>query len=387
MSEKPHQDARRAARSIHTYPIARGGDGGQATQPLVERFVLELVRDPQGAIAGVRTRSLRANAQAAGAEEHAPAVLLARLHGYSKSETPAQADLEQVIAVGQVEDTPGTDQLQAMLDAAAPGRHAVWDPFLRSMALRILEIAPSNDVDVKPASFDGHFVTFEARDALELELQGAIDLSQRAAAAGMPIPCQVLRDGRIVAPWTQRGQCVAKIDPLDMAQALPVGEEAVAAAENVQNVEKIRQAALKALQRAFPDPSTTFFSLADFLAKTDSETPWRYGRSLYKYTDCGPWTSFIVPGRGERGSVYYETKEADEPQATWWSQCTGILIGSIVEGSDAEVQPETLLWPFTAEQLDLAVKNIDEEAGRLWEEANGEEEGEDESGDAGERDR
>jgi hypothetical protein len=50
----------------------------------------------------------------------------------------------------------------------------------------------------------------------------------------------------------------------------------------------------------------------------------------------------------------------------------GVVFGSIVEGSDAEVFPEELLFPFSEADLDRAIENIEDEADRLWREANGE---------------
>ena len=50
----------------------------------------------------------------------------------------------------------------------------------------------------------------------------------------------------------------------------------------------------------------------------------------------------------------------------------GITIGSIVEGSDAEVMPSTLYFPFSESDLDATVQDIEDEADRLWHEANDE---------------
>ena len=49
----------------------------------------------------------------------------------------------------------------------------------------------------------------------------------------------------------------------------------------------------------------------------------------------------------------------------------GLVLGSIVEGSDAEVTPERLAFPFTDKDFDQAIKNIEFEADMLWKEANG----------------
>jgi len=49
----------------------------------------------------------------------------------------------------------------------------------------------------------------------------------------------------------------------------------------------------------------------------------------------------------------------------------GILIGSIVEGTDAEVTPRRLLYPFDDTDLDDAVKCIEVEAQHIWNETHG----------------
>jgi hypothetical protein len=49
----------------------------------------------------------------------------------------------------------------------------------------------------------------------------------------------------------------------------------------------------------------------------------------------------------------------------------GVTIGSIVEGSDAEVMPVTLRYPFTRDEWDRAVEDVEMEASMLWDEANG----------------
>lgn len=48
----------------------------------------------------------------------------------------------------------------------------------------------------------------------------------------------------------------------------------------------------------------------------------------------------------------------------------GVLFGSIVEGSDAEVMPEELLFPIAPSELDRAIESIEDEADWLWHEAN-----------------
>lgn len=50
----------------------------------------------------------------------------------------------------------------------------------------------------------------------------------------------------------------------------------------------------------------------------------------------------------------------------------GFLIGSIVEGSEAECTPHFLPFPFTGEDLDNAVQALETQADELWNEANAE---------------
>jgi hypothetical protein len=111
----------------------------------------------------------------------------------------------------------------------------------------------------------------------------------------------------------------------------------------------------------------SYAGLRDLLEKRGYGTPHELGRTLYKYIDCGPWTVFIVPGI-PKGSVYYEDAKASE--LNWLEKCTGLRIGSIVEGSDVEVGPETLLFPFTEKDLDRVVSAINEEASFYWERDN-----------------
>lgn len=49
----------------------------------------------------------------------------------------------------------------------------------------------------------------------------------------------------------------------------------------------------------------------------------------------------------------------------------GLLLGSIVEGSDAEIEGRFLGFPFTAAELHHTISDIESEADFLWREANG----------------
>ena len=69
----------------------------------------------------------------------------------------------------------------------------------------------------------------------------------------------------------------------------------------------------------------------------------RLSRQVYKATECGAWLMFTD---------------------------AGILLGSIVEGSDVDCNNVHLNYPFTAEAYREAIKSIEEEADLLWNEAN-----------------
>jgi hypothetical protein len=187
------------------------------------------------------------------------------------------------------------------------------------------------------------------------------------------------------------------------------------------------------------------------------DTPYSVGRALYKYTDCGPWVTFLTektpahdvelvatvreqdgkviidlpekPSKdfsnfllflgfsdqgvcdlddvksvddyyklvtgfikaekadnlfaakksksivisqkqhvsADYGEIYYEDPEARTCDT---SKIVGIKIGSIVEGSDVEIGPETLMFPFSEEELDRVVKGINDEASFYWDRDN-----------------
>ena len=93
-------------------------------------------------------------------------------------------------------------------------------------------------------------------------------------------------------------------------------------------------------------------------------TPYQWGRTMYKYTDCGPWTVFLTD---ECGEIYYESKEANDEET---AHIIGIKIGSIVEGSDVEIEPVTLRFPFNPEEIDDAINDINDQASFYWDRDN-----------------
>lgn len=67
-------------------------------------------------------------------------------------------------------------------------------------------------------------------------------------------------------------------------------------------------------------------------------------RSVYNYTDCGAWIN------------------CDE---------SGIRVGSIVEGTEDEVEPVKLTYPFSLNQYQQAVESVESEAQLIWMETHG----------------
>jgi hypothetical protein len=137
--------------------------------------------------------------------------------------------------------------------------------------------------------------------------------------------------------------------------------------KNPHELEKIVASKRKVKSAAKRKKPDAYSGLQDLLRKRGYSSPYEFARALYKYTDCGPWTVFIVRG-APKGSVYYEDASARE--CGWINRCTGLKIGSIVEGSDVEIGPEQLLFPFTEEDLDRIVSSVNEEACFYWERDN-----------------
>ena len=210
-------------------------------------------------------------------------------------------------------------------------------------------------------------------------------------------------------------------------------------------------------------------NLQQLLDAHGAENPYHFGRNLYKYTGCGPWTVFILSKESARDEVenivlacdpithkakvesgnpspdtlqtlclddptrtcaewtwevycekldkfiaehgkeiqrayrpnsrmelvkksiarrwirvsrhvpettkdfYYEDFGRDKdgkPHTFDYSRCIGIKVGSIVEGSDVEIGPRELLFPFSGKDLDAAIQGIDDEASFYWDRDN-----------------
>lgn len=94
-------------------------------------------------------------------------------------------------------------------------------------------------------------------------------------------------------------------------------------------------------------------------------------RSTYKYTECGPWLSVQTwDGR---------TFHCDQLHEVYASEVRYLLVGSIVEGSDAEVcaAPIDLVECESPEHavalFNQTVEWVNDEACALWNEANADE--------------
>lgn len=150
-----------------------------------------------------------------------------------------------------------------------------------------------------------------------------------------------------------------------------------------------------------------------------AEEPYYWARCFYKYTDCGPWVTFLMQGE----DVYYEdigkdeceeravrcecTYESggphpDDPQEELVvrcdpdpecrhcrgagertkrvptgrkitvdaASCVGIQFGSIVEGSDANSGPFDHMFPFNSMDFSLDEKTMERETSFYWERDN-----------------
>jgi hypothetical protein len=114
----------------------------------------------------------------------------------------------------------------------------------------------------------------------------------------------------------------------------------------------------------------TYKSLNDLIVTLLGEdyTPYSLGKEFYNDTSCGVWTKFIT----DTSEFYYEDKEAiiENKISTWIDQCISIQIGSIVEGSDACIEVETLTFPFTLNELNQTLERIEREVEYQWKLAN-----------------
>jgi hypothetical protein len=97
----------------------------------------------------------------------------------------------------------------------------------------------------------------------------------------------------------------------------------------------------------------------------------KFGRSIYKYTPCGPWLVAVLLDGDE---VYYEDGKADTIKPD--TEIAAIKVGSIVEGWDCDgVGPILVQDP---KNLAEAITDVNDAASAIWEEVNESEEPNDE---------
>lgn len=119
----------------------------------------------------------------------------------------------------------------------------------------------------------------------------------------------------------------------------------------------------------------------------DYDSPHEMYRVFYKYTDCGPWVSVHVNGAWVHCQDLHKLGTWEE-MARRGDIVDEVLIGSIVEGSDAEATPtpvrlrdlrsarsptKRITRKSLRKAFDSAVARVNDEACALWDEANAEE--------------
>lgn len=115
-------------------------------------------------------------------------------------------------------------------------------------------------------------------------------------------------------------------------------------------------------------------NLQAILDDNDAENVAQLYRTIYKYTDCGPWLSVKLHDGTWVHCGHLQHVENNNVRA--------LLVGSIVEGSDAEVSGDVLdlmIYETPAQALaafDAEVEEVNDRACELWHEANDEDDDE-----------
>ena len=91
--------------------------------------------------------------------------------------------------------------------------------------------------------------------------------------------------------------------------------------------------------------------LAEFIGANEPSEK-SISRRVYEDTACGAWLAVV-------------TCATTLGPLVW-----GVKVGSIVEGSEACVEPVELQFPFSHEKWREAIADVEHEADRLWNEAN-----------------
>lgn len=108
----------------------------------------------------------------------------------------------------------------------------------------------------------------------------------------------------------------------------------------------------------------------DLLKHFGCKKPSEYAYLVYKYNDCGPWTTFLTLNEevpSNKLDKYQDTTE-------WMVRnVIGIRHGTIVEGSYSTFVADDLIFPFSKAQREEALSYLDGESTLAWNEANSEE--------------
>jgi len=84
--------------------------------------------------------------------------------------------------------------------------------------------------------------------------------------------------------------------------------------------------------------------------------------------DCNKlWVTISSHFKEQRYYHYYEDDETEIPDG---AKCIGLAISSIVEGSDVEVMPVNIHFPFTTDDLNQLLSEVNAEATFYWERDN-----------------
>ena len=124
---------------------------------------------------------------------------------------------------------------------------------------------------------------------------------------------------------------------------------------------------------------TQLNTVEDLFAHYGVDDPCEFGRMMYKYTSCGPWTAFLLRAPVEhpgwngtpKNSLYYEDFRRYPELCEHAHEIVGVQFGSIVEGTDAEAVPVTVEFPCTDDDIDAAIQDVDTQCTDIWNETHG----------------
>lgn len=116
-------------------------------------------------------------------------------------------------------------------------------------------------------------------------------------------------------------------------------------------------------------------SFKEFLSNYDAYEnghvfPFAFTRWMYKLTNCGAWAQFSVD---PELNDWIDGESPETPESIELSKITGIRIGTIVEGSDAEILAG--YWTvqgFDTHEVNVAISEMESLAEYEWQLANSE---------------